>query len=63
MQEKYLKMLPGWILRIFKRELNLYASDGDTSEDLQDRHETGLVNWRQNHRLTSTPADSKFKLK
>jgi hypothetical protein len=50
MREKYLKMPPGWILRTIKRELNLYASGGDTLEDLQDRTETTLAYWRQNHR-------------
>jgi hypothetical protein len=42
-EKKYLKMPPGWILGIIKRELNLYAFGGDTSEDLQDRHETALA--------------------
>jgi hypothetical protein len=32
--KKYLKMPPDWILRTIKRELNLYASNGDTLEDL-----------------------------
>jgi hypothetical protein len=31
MWEKYLKMPLGWILGTIKRELNLYASGGDTS--------------------------------
>jgi hypothetical protein len=39
--EKYLKVPPGWILWTIKRELN--ASDDDTSEDRQDRHETVLA--------------------
>jgi hypothetical protein len=34
MREKYLKMPPGWILGTIKRELNLYASGGETLEDL-----------------------------
>jgi hypothetical protein len=34
MCEKYLKMPPGWILGTIKRELNLYASGGETLEDL-----------------------------
>jgi hypothetical protein len=46
---KYLKEPLGWIFGIIKRELNLYVSDGDTLEDLQDRHETTLAYWRQNH--------------
>jgi hypothetical protein len=50
MREKYLKIPPGWILGTIKRELNLYASGGDTSEDLQDRHEMTLSYWRQNRR-------------
>jgi hypothetical protein len=49
MQEKCLKMPPGWILGTIKRELNLYTSGSDTLEDLQDRHETALAYWRQNH--------------
>jgi hypothetical protein len=48
MCEKYLKMLPGWILGTIKRELNLYASDGDILEDWQDRTKTALAYWRQN---------------
>jgi hypothetical protein len=48
--EKYLKMPSSWILGIIKRELNLYTSDGDTLEDLQDRTKTALVYWRQNRR-------------
>jgi hypothetical protein len=50
MREKYLKMPPGWIIGTFKRELNLYVFVDDTLEDLQDRTETALVYWRQNHR-------------
>jgi hypothetical protein len=50
MRGKYLKEPPGWILMTIKRELNLYASDGDKLEDLQDRHETALAYWRQNRR-------------
>jgi hypothetical protein len=46
--EKHLKMLPGWIVGTICRELNLYASDGDTTEDSQDHHETALAYWRQN---------------
>jgi hypothetical protein len=34
MREKYLKMPPSWILGTIKRELNLYAFDGDTLDDL-----------------------------
>jgi hypothetical protein len=49
MREKYLKMPSGWILRTIKKELNLYASGGDTLEDLQDRTETALAYWTQNH--------------
>jgi hypothetical protein len=48
MQEKYVKMLLSWILGTIKRELNLYASDGDTLDDLQDHTETALAYWRQN---------------
>jgi hypothetical protein len=48
MREKYLKMPPGWILGTIKRELNLYASGGDTLEDLHDRTEMALAYWRQN---------------
>jgi hypothetical protein len=48
MREKYLKVPPGWILGIIKRELN--ASDGDTSEDRHDRHEVPLAYWRQSCR-------------
>jgi hypothetical protein len=48
MQEKYLKMPLSWILGTIKRELNLYASGGDTLEDLQDRTEMALAYWRQN---------------
>jgi hypothetical protein len=50
MWEKYLKMLPSWILGTIKRELNLYASDSDTLEGLQDRTETALAYWRHNRR-------------
>jgi hypothetical protein len=50
MREKYLKMPPDWILGIIKRWLNLYASDSDTLEDLQDHTEMGLAYWRQNRR-------------
>jgi hypothetical protein len=50
MREKYLKMSPGWILGTIKKELNLYAFDGDMLEDLQDRTKTTLAYWRQNHR-------------
>jgi hypothetical protein len=50
MRNKYLKMPPGWILGTIKRELNLYASGGDTLEDLQDRTKTTLAYWRQNRR-------------
>jgi hypothetical protein len=32
-----------WILGTIKRELNLYASGGDTLENLQDRTETALT--------------------
>jgi hypothetical protein len=49
MREKYLKMPPGWVLGTIKRELNFYASGGDTSEDLQDRHETALAYLTPNH--------------
>jgi hypothetical protein len=42
-REIFLKMPPGSILRTIKRELNLYASDGDTLEDLQDHTETTLA--------------------
>jgi hypothetical protein len=45
MREKYLKMPPR-ILGTIKRELNLYASSGDTLEDLQDHTEIALVCWR-----------------
>jgi hypothetical protein len=48
-REKYLKMPPGWIHGTIKRELNLYASDDDTLEDLSDCTETALAYWRQNH--------------
>jgi hypothetical protein len=48
MREKYSKVSLGWILGTIKRELN--ASGGDTSKDRQDRHETTLAYWRQNHR-------------
>jgi hypothetical protein len=48
MQEKYVKMLLSWILGTIKRELNLYASGGDTLDDLQDHTETALAYWRQN---------------
>jgi hypothetical protein len=48
MREKYLKMPLSWILGTIKRELNLYASGGDTLEDLQDRTEMALAYWRQN---------------
>jgi hypothetical protein len=48
MRKKYLKMPPGWILGTIKRELNLYASGGDTLEDLQDHTEMALAYWRQN---------------
>jgi hypothetical protein len=34
MHKKYLKMPPGWILGIIKREMNLYTSGGDTLEGL-----------------------------
>jgi hypothetical protein len=50
MREKYLKMSSGWNLRTIKKELNLYVSDGDTLEDLQDRTEMALMYWRQNRR-------------
>jgi hypothetical protein len=33
-QKKYLKLPSSWILGTIKRELNLYASGGDTLEDL-----------------------------
>jgi hypothetical protein len=39
---KYLKMSPGWIFQTIEKELNLYASDGDTLEYLQDHTETAL---------------------
>jgi hypothetical protein len=45
-RETYLKMPPGWIHGTIKRELNLYASDGDTLEDLLDCTETALAYWR-----------------
>jgi hypothetical protein len=47
-REEYLKMPPGWILGTIKRELNLYASNGDTLKDLQDCTEMDLAYWRQN---------------
>jgi hypothetical protein len=47
-REKYLEVPLGWILGTIKRELNV--SDGDTSEDRQDHHETTLAYWRQNRR-------------
>jgi hypothetical protein len=50
MREKYLKMPVGWILGTIKRELNLYASDGDTLEDLHDRSEMVLEYRKQNRR-------------
>jgi hypothetical protein len=34
MCEKYLKMPPDWIIGTIKRELNLYASNGDMLEDM-----------------------------
>jgi hypothetical protein len=45
-RKKYLKMPPSCIFGTIKRGLNLYASIGDTSEDLQDHHETALAYWR-----------------
>jgi hypothetical protein len=50
MCEKYLKMPPGWILGTIKRELNLYASDDNMLEDLQDHSKMVLAYQRQNHR-------------
>jgi hypothetical protein len=47
MHDIFLKVPLGWILGTIKRELNV--SGGDTSEDRQDRHETALAYWRQNH--------------
>jgi hypothetical protein len=41
MRGKYLKVPPGWILGIIKRELNAFSSV--TLEDRQDRHETALA--------------------
>jgi hypothetical protein len=49
-REKHLKMPPAWIVGTICRELNLYASGGDTMEDSQDRRETALTYWRQHHR-------------
>jgi hypothetical protein len=46
MHEKYLNMPSGWILRTINRELNLYASGGNTLEDLQDHTEMALAYWR-----------------
>jgi hypothetical protein len=46
MREKYLKEPSGWILGTIKRELNLYASDDDTLEDMQDHQEMTLAYWR-----------------
>jgi hypothetical protein len=41
MQEKYLKVPPGWILGTIKRELNV--SGGDTLEERHDCHEMALA--------------------
>jgi hypothetical protein len=43
MREKHMKMPLGWIIGTICQELNLYASSGDTTEDLQDRHEMALA--------------------
>jgi hypothetical protein len=42
-REKYLKMPPRWILGTIKRELNLYVSDGDMLDNLQDYTEMALA--------------------
>jgi hypothetical protein len=47
MSEKYLKVPSYCILRIIKRELNLFKHDG-TLDDLHDEHDKTLAYWRQN---------------
>jgi hypothetical protein len=47
MCEKYLKVPPGWILGIIKRELNLFEHN-ETLDDLHDEHDKALAYWRQN---------------
>jgi hypothetical protein len=44
--EKYLKMPPCWILGTIKRELNLYAPNGDMLEDMHNHTEMAMVYWR-----------------
>jgi hypothetical protein len=39
----------------------LYASDGNTSEDWQDRNETALVYWRQNRRQYPPTVESNLR--
>jgi hypothetical protein len=47
MSEKYLKVPSYCILRIIKRELNLFKHDG-TLDNLHDKHDKTLAYWRQN---------------
>jgi hypothetical protein len=42
MNEKYLKVPPGWILVIIKTELKLFEHDGT----LDDWHDKALAYWR-----------------
>jgi hypothetical protein len=53
-REKHLKMPLGWIIGTICRELNLYASGGDTMEDSQDRHEMALAYWREPSTISSS---------
>jgi hypothetical protein len=48
MQEKHLKVPPGWILGTIKQELE--ASGGDMSGDCQGHQEIAPAYWRQNCR-------------
>jgi hypothetical protein len=51
MCEKHLKEPPSWINGTIKRELNLLDLTGNPSlDELQERHDTMLAYWRQNHR-------------
>jgi hypothetical protein len=47
--KKHLKVPPGWILGIIKRELNLFEHDG-TLDNFHDEHDKALAYWRHNHR-------------
>jgi hypothetical protein len=45
MREKHLKVPPGWILGIIKRDLNLFEHD-ETLDNLHDEQDKALAYWR-----------------